>query len=32
MVPFPPELAVTVNWSMAKLAESAWFPLTEVNE
>jgi len=29
-VPFGPELAVTANWSMAKLAASVWLPATLV--
>jgi hypothetical protein len=31
-VPFGPGLAVTANWSMAKLAASVWFAATLVNE
>ena len=30
-VPFGPELAVTANWSMAKLAASVWLALTFEN-
>ena len=30
-VPFGPELAVTANWSTAKLAASVWLAVTFVN-